>query len=316
MKFLKLIILAAVIGGAVYLIKFIEIPDIIGDDEIDIARIEVLKPFIAEYTHEWENSPKWNQELYKKNLKEAELYRSADDISEAVYDKLRQNVNKDVLNRLVKLLEPDFRADPVPEATVEENMEGIAVVGEELPNDKLVKKMTAAWNTYKTIKAFVQKTYSGNSFALGMASDCSSWTSFDTHKRNETNKRDNYRNASLYKEYFADNSMLSKGLAAVPGNVEECRSGYNRRIVDAIKCEYGHVPTFNPGLYSSATDEEYDRAWNEFIEGFDTKSKKILAISSKFKADVDDSKLQREVSDIASKYIIVPTKPARPQQAN
>ena len=125
MKFLKLIILAAVIGGAVYLIKFIDIPDIIGDDEIDIARIEVLKPFIAEYTHEWDNSPKWNLELYKKNLKEAELYRSADDISEAVYDKLRQNVNKDVLNRLVKLLEPDFRADPVPEATVEENMEGI-----------------------------------------------------------------------------------------------------------------------------------------------------------------------------------------------
>ena len=107
---MKLIILAAVIGGAVYLIKFIEIPDIIGDDEIDIARIEVLKPFIAEYTNEWDNSPKWNLELYKKNLKEAELYRSADDISEAVYDKLRQNVNKDVLNRLVKLLEPDFRA--------------------------------------------------------------------------------------------------------------------------------------------------------------------------------------------------------------
>ena len=186
MKFLKLIVLAAIIGGAVYLIKFIEIPDIIGDDEIDIARIEVLKPFIAEYTHEWDNSPKWNLELYKKNLKEAELYRSADDISEAVYDKLRQNVNKDVLNRLVKLLEPDFRADPVPEATVEENMEGIAVVGEELPNDKLVNKMTAAWNTYKTIKAFVQKTYSGNSFALGMASDCSSWSGLHSTRTNGT----------------------------------------------------------------------------------------------------------------------------------
>ncbi len=316
MKFLKLIVLAAIIGGAVYLIKFIEIPDIIGDDEIDIARIEVLKPFIAEYTHEWDNSPKWNLELYKKNLKEAELYRSADDISEAVYDKLRQNVNKDVLNRLVKLLEPDFRADPVPEATVEENMEGIAVVGEELPNDKLVNKMTAAWNTYKTIKAFVQKTYSGNSFALGMASDCSSWTSFDTHKRNETNKRDNYRNASLYKEYFADNSMLSKGLAAVPGNVEECRSGYNRRIVNAIKREYGYVPTFNYDLYSSATDEQYDRAWNEFIEGYNAKRTKIYEILSKFKADVDDSDMQGEVQNIANQYLTVPTKPTRPQQSN
>lgn len=315
MKFLKLIILAAIIGGVVYLIKFIDIPDIIGDDEIDIARIEVLKPFIAEYTHEWENSPKWNQELYKKNLKEAELYRSADDISEAVYDKLRQNVNKDVLNRLVKLLEPDFRADPVPETVVENNMEGIAAVGEELPDDKLVKKMTAAWNTYKTIKAFVQKTYSGNSFALGMASDCSSWTSFDTHKRNETSKRDNYRNASLYKEYFADNSMLSNGLAAVPGKVEKCRHDYNSRIVEAIRREYGYVPVFDPGLYSSATDEEYDQAWNEFIAKYNAKRTKIYEISSKFKADVDDSQLQGEVSDIASRYLTVPTKPLKPQQS-
>ena len=118
MKFLKLIVLAAVIGGAVYLINIIDIPAFSNGQGtgIDVRKIEVLKPFIAEYTHEWENSPKWNQELYKKNLKEAELYRSADDISEAVYDKLRQNVNKDVLNRLVKLLEPDFRADPVPRA--------------------------------------------------------------------------------------------------------------------------------------------------------------------------------------------------------
>lgn len=316
MKFLKLIVLAAIIGGAVYLINIIDLPESSGGDEIDVRKIEVLKPFIAEYTNEWDNSPKWNLELYEKNLKEAELYRSADDISEAVYDKLRQNVNKDVLNRLVKLLEPDFRADPVPEATVEENMEGIAVVGEELPNDKLVKKMTAAWNTYKTIKAFVQKTYSGNSFALGMASDCSSWTSFDTHKRNETNKRDNYRNASLYKEYFADNSMLSKGLAAVPGNVEECRSGYNRRIVNAIKREYGYVPTFNYDLYSSATDEQYDRAWNEFIEGYNAKRTKIYEILSKFKADVDDSDMQGEVQNIANQYLTVPTKPTRPQQSN
>lgn len=315
MKFLKLIILAAVIGGAVYLIKFIDIPDIVGDDEVDIARIEVLKPFIAEYTYAWENSPKWNQELYKKHIREAELYRSADDISEAVYDKLRQNVNKDVLNRLVKILEPDFRADPVPEATVEENMEGIAAVGEELPDDKLVKKMTEAWRTYKMTKAFVQKIYSASSFALGMASDYSRWTSFDTHKRNEIAKRDNLRNAALYKEYFADNSMLSNGLAAVPDKVEKCRSGYNRRIVEAIKREYGYVPAFNYELYSSATDGEYDRAWDEFIAGYNVKRTKIYEILSKFKADVDDSQLQDEVSDIANRYLTVPTKPTRPQQS-
>ena len=77
---MKLIVLAAIIGGAVYLINIIDLPESSGGDGIDVRKIEVLKPFIAEYTNEWENSPKWNLELYKKNLKEAELYRSADDI--------------------------------------------------------------------------------------------------------------------------------------------------------------------------------------------------------------------------------------------
>ena len=86
MKFLKLIVLAAIIGGAVYLINIIDLPESSGGDEIDVRKIEVLKPFIHLYTNEWENSPKWNRELYKRHLDSADTYRSADAINEAVYD--------------------------------------------------------------------------------------------------------------------------------------------------------------------------------------------------------------------------------------
>lgn len=331
MKFVKLLLLGAVICGVVFIINLIgkiTTSNTGEDDIIDIEHIEVLKPFIARYNKEWNSSKSWDTTLYRNHMREAADFKTAGEINRADYDKLHENISKDVLNRLVELLEADFRATELPEDAVRHNLEGINVVSEDRPADDIqVVKMRNAWQTYLNTKSFVQKSYSANSFDLGMNSDCTSWTPFSTHKNSELAKRDKYRDAKLYKEYFKNNSLLSKGLESVDSRVEACRSAYNRKIVNAIRNCYGSVPTFSGHTYlnamRSATDESewnkassgFDHAWEAFLTSFRTRKRKISEISTKFKNEVSDTGMQKEVSGIASKYLI-PSKPSEAAKPN
>lgn len=333
MKLVKLIILAAVICGAVFLIsKFGDIVNTASEEDetqkIDIRQIEVLKPFIDKYNLEWNKAKGWDPNLYKLHLKEAADFKTAGEINSAEYDRLRENISKDVLNRLVKILEPQFRAKILPDSAVRNNMEGIETVGRDRPEgDVQVRKMKDAWNTYTETESFVKKDYSPNSFSLGMNGDCTSWTSFNSHKQSVLSRRDQLRNSELYKEYFTNNTMLSEGLASVDSRVEKCRAGYNTRIADAIIRQYGAVPRFAADDYIAAmrratTESEwndasgkFDSAWDEFINSFRKRRQNIGTISTKFKGEVSDNTLQAKVSDVVKKYV-VPEKPAKPQKPN
>lgn len=329
MKIVKLILLAAVIGGIVFLInKFGNIVsdnDVDNDDGIKIENIEILKPFIEEYTVEWKERGKWDPVLYKSNLDKADLFRTSGDITEAEYDKLRRNISKDVLNKLVKLLETDFRASSLIDSKVDYNMQGIDAVEKNLPNDSQIKKMKDAWNLYCEAKKFVLKKYAATSFSLGMSEDCCSWISFDSHKSRILYERDGYCNAKLYKEYFIANTLLSNGFAGVESKLEQCRRGYNLRIVDAIKDYYGRIPKFDESGYSQAmnsaanetewnqANEDFECAWNLYIDNFKLRRRKISEISTRFKKSVNDASMQKVISSLVSRYVI-PEKPSKPSK--
>ncbi|MDE6010056.1 MAG: hypothetical protein K2F87_01220 [Muribaculaceae bacterium] len=332
MKFVKLLILAAAICGLIFLIKWVI--DITHEDdgkgETDIIVIEnpVLKPFIDEYTADWSGTRKWNPELYQHHLEIAAGYKTSKDITEAEYDALYHNINTDVLERLVTILEKQFKGKTLDENEVSLNMSGVETVALNMdPNNGRVAKMRKAWQTYKDTKAFVGKSYSAASFSTGMNGDRTSWTPFDTHKKAELAKRDNYRNAPLYKEYFTDNTYLSTGLASVDSKVEGCRNDYYRNVLNSIKGYYGTKPTFNTDTYfrrmRNVTDErewasavnDFNTSWDSYLDNFRTRKRKVSEVSARFKKEAG-SNLGSSMDAVVSVYSMLPTKPSIPAKPN
>lgn len=328
MKILKLLFLALSICIVVGLVIFFfdkSGPDVNDKMAIRIVKNSELQDFYNRYPEDWNKEKGWNQRLYYAHVDSANVYLDRYKVDEYEHEEMVENLSDDVLEKLIGILEPAYKAASVDEKEVEANLPGIDVLNEHLSeNEKSrAKKMKDAWDVYKNTKAFVQKTYSAQGFGLGMSADGSSWTAFNSHKSAELSKRDGFLTAPLFKEYFSNNKMLNDGLKSVDSRVEACRNGYNSRIADAIVSKYNNVPTFNASQYISAMNnatteaewnrasENFDQAWDSFNKSYMNKRQLIGKISSKFNNEVSNSSLQERVSGVARKYA-VPTKPAKP----
>lgn len=330
MKIIKLLILAAVVGGVIWLIP--KIGSIVSSDsgkpwDVVLEQNDVLKQFDSEYTKDWKDRKEWDRTLYNAHYERAAQIKTGGEIDSPTYDKLMININNTVLEKLVSLLEADYKKETIPEQKVENNLLGIDELAPKMPDDKKIAKMKGAWSAYRSIKQFANKAYSSDSFQLGMTGDGSSWTSFDTHKSSVLSARDRYRQNAYYKEYFSDNKMLKSGLASVESKVESCRQGYNRRILNAIRQKYGNVPSFNPSQYfsamrSAANESEwneakrgFENAWNSYESDVLARKQRLGRISTTFKSQVGDASLKMEMSAIAGNFS-VPRKPSAPSKPN
>lgn len=322
MKFLKLIALGAVICGVVYLISLLG--NLSSDSNTDIEKPTipgVLNPFYDRYKKDWEAQEGWNLALYKAHIDSANTYRTRLKINNTEHTELISNINKDVLDKLVNILEKQFRANPMPETEVKNNLNGINEVGKALTDNQQVAKMKKVWGTYVGTKSFVDKTYNTGDFPLGMSPDCSSWIPFSNHKDRECKRRDDFQHAPLFEEYFSGNSYLINGLNHVETKVENCRYGYYKRIADNIVSAYQHVPKFDASTYTrriknAVTENEYDQikreyddAWKSYSNRFDEKRRKIMAISGRFKKEITDKSLNDMISVVTGQYIEKPSKP-------
>lgn len=317
MKIVKLLIFAIIIGGIVYGIT--KLDTIFGKKDVDegirLEDIELLKPFIAEYEEEWANAPAWDADLLDSHHSTAARLRNSRDISSAAYDKLVRNINNDALARLEVLLTRDFKLSEVPESKVAHNMEGIKTLKGNVTDENTVKKMEDVYNTFNRTKAFVNKKYYGTSFSNGLTSTCESWTSFDSHLQSELRKRDDLKNAPLFKEFFANNTMLNSGLNTTSERVETARNDYYRLLHDRIVEQYRNVPSFNSEYnsyrdryYNSSTDseaksirDEYDAAWDNYINTYANKMGSIRRINNKFSQEYPNASFNR-IPGIASEY--------------
>lgn len=324
MKFLKLIILGISICGIILLLSNLDkiFPQKGGD--IEPPKLpKVLNPFYDRYQKDWESQKQWNEALYQAHIDSANVYLTRRKINEAEHHDLIYNINATVLDKLLNSLDKQFSANPISEESIQNNLNGIDTVGKVIKNNPQAVKMKNVWKTYVDTKEFISKEYTPGAFPLGMSSDCSIWTSFDTHKRSELNQRDALKSNPLFKEYFSKNTYLNEGLDSVVSKLENCRNGYNSRIAREIKSEYQNVPKFDASgflrdLSNASTEQEwnyvnhrYDDAWNSFINKFKEKRRKIITISPKFQQEVSDKTLRDEIKGIADSYV-VPSQPSKP----
>lgn len=324
MKFLKLIILGLAICGIILLLSNLD--KIFPPKRVDIERPalpEVLNPFNNRYHKDWASQKQWDTTLYQAHIDSANVYLTRRKINEAEHRDLIYNINATVLDKLVNILDKQFSANPISEKAIQNNLNGVDTVGKVIKNNPQAIKMRNVWKTYGDTKDFINKEYTSGSFPLGISSDCSTWISFDTHKKGEIKKRDALKSNTLYKEYFSKNTYLNEGLDKVESKLEKCRNGYNSRIASQIKSAYQNVPQFDASGYlrdlsNASTEQEwnyvnhrYDDAWDSYISRLKEMRKKILPISTKFQQEVSDKALQNEIKRIADSYII-PSQPSKP----
>jgi len=328
MRIIKLLALAAVVGGIIWAILKIGalIDNASGQQGEGVSYKDALEEFNKEYKGDWDERKEWDYSLYERHRDMAAQMATGDKIDEQTLEKVNVNINKYVLARLVTLLETDYKKSEMPVDKVRKNLVGIDTLAKYMQNDRDIAKMKGAWQTYNDIKSFVDKVYSPESFTINLHG--SSWTSFDDHKSAICNKRDAYKQDTYYKEYFKNNTTLTSGLASVEDKVEKCRSDYNRRVLNQVKSIYGSVPSFDNKEYyfsrmRSAKSEsqwrqamqDFDNAWSRYREDVRAKRRTLGEINNRFKNQVNDGEMVKQMSSVYANFNI-PSKPSVPNKPN
>lgn len=334
MKFLKLIIFVALLGGALFAaIRFGgKLNNNSGDSGQGITPYSrEPEKFIEECEKHWYDAGKWDENIYSSQMAHAsDIYQLDSQMDEESYNDMLVHIKSLAAARLITLLKDDYRQLAVNEKAVENNLNGLKALGEDARGRQGMKvnhtecadSLDEAYKAYKSIKSFATKQYTGSFFATGFKTDGRPhWSDFNRHLERECNARDTCLRNVYYQQYFYNDTMLSSRLRTVEQRVRSVRDDYYARIVNEIRNNFSKRSPVDAerqrqlvNAYKdkeSASDSTRVKAINA-IKAFDkayedkekARERELVVICGEFKQQSANSSQKDEVEAIYNSYIV------------
>jgi hypothetical protein len=241
MKYVKLILIIAVVAGLIYG-AFRMIGPSSGSIKIDPTSPTLLKDLKKKVDMDWNNASEWNQGVYERNIRDADTYhKDLDNISLGNYDALIGYTNEKVCGKLIEFLNAEFALPNCSEEKIlrmEGHIDYFVKKAPNMNNDSRIIAAKEKIKLYKNILAFGNK-----SFGLDPKFDMYSGTwknDFESYRNSQIDIRNGYRNNGYYKS-ISHITEVEEALSSAESRLNDARNSFAKKLSNQIIAAYKDV---------------------------------------------------------------------------
>jgi len=267
MKYIKFILIIAVVAGLIYGALCIIGPNS-GMTKINPESPTLLNDLKKKVDNDWENASKWNQEVYDKNISDANAYhKDLDKASVGNYSTLIDYTNEKVCNKLVEFINTEFSKSNCSQSIISQMKRDFDYFVQK--NGTITASDSRISNTYKKISlyndilAFGRKTF-GLSPDFNLTSG--NWTDFATYRENQLRIRDNFKNDGNFSS-LSHITDIKTSLSSAENKLNDARNRFEQKLSKEIIYAYSSEPR------TTSNQKQLQYVYNKFYESYNDGNK-------------------------------------------
>ena len=199
MRIVKLLLIIAVIGGLIYGTLRIMSPNPSGEGFRPDSPT-LLQDMTDNVDRDWDDADEWNQEVYDKNISNADTYRKdLEDHSKGSYSTLLNYTNEKVCGKLVEFVDAEFSKSTCSRVEISKLKNALDYFVEK--NGCISSSDIRLLSAYGKIKLYEDILAFGNSqFNLQPDFNISTngWNDFESYRVRQLSRRDEFKGNRYY----------------------------------------------------------------------------------------------------------------------
>lgn len=282
MKYVKLILIIAVVAGLIYGAFSIVGPNS-STTNINPESPTLLNDLTRKVDNDWENATEWNKDVYDKNISDAQVYHKDLDMASAGnYTTLINYTNEKVCNKLIEFINAEFAKSNCSPSAISQMKKDIDYFvqknGTIDASDSRIATACKKISLYQNILAFGKKT-----FLLSPSFNFSSgnWADFDRYRAEQLRKRDSFKNAGNYSS-LSHISDIKTSLSSVENKLSDAKNRFEHKLSDEIIYAYSSVPR------TQANMMQFQRVYNRYYDNHYRDGDKLSQFRKRFKKEVEE----------------------------
>lgn len=281
MKYIKLILIIAVIAGLIYGAFCIIGPNssttIINPDSPTL-----LNDLKKKVDNDWENASTWNQDVYDKNISDANAYhKDLDKISAGNYITLIDYTNEKVCNKLIEFINTEFAKSNCSEYIISHMKIDIDYFIKK--NGTISASDSRISNAYKKISLYHKiLAFGRESFDLSPEFDLTddTWTDFARHHERQLKKRDDFKKDGNYSS-LSHITDIKTSLSSVENKLDKARNRFEQKLSNEIISAYSTEPR------SEFNQQKLHNVYINYYKSYND-GNKLSAFRKQFNIEVDE----------------------------
>lgn len=286
MKYVKLILIVAVVAGLIYGALSIMGPST-GDTKISGDSPTLLTDLKKKVDRDWDNADKWDQSVYEKNINDANVYhKDLENIASGNYSTLIDYTNEKVCNKLVGFINSEFALSTCAQSKINQmkndldyfvkNNSSIA------SSDSRIKDAYAKINLYTQILSFGKKQFGLSS---GFDINSGKWNDFSAYSNNQVKIRDSFKKAPQYSS-LSHISDVKNSLNSVDSKLSSARSQFEANLSRDIRTAYSSVDR------NEENQKSLQEVYNRYYQSYNDE-KKLSTFRKNFIDEVKEAKANK-----------------------
>ncbi len=242
MKYIKLILIIAVIAGLIYGAFCIIGPNL-GTTKINPESPTLLNDLKKKVDNDWDNASAWNQAVYDKNISDANAYhKDLDKASVGNYTTLIDYINEKVCNKLVEFINTEFSKSNCSQSIISQMKGDFDYFVKK--NGTITTSDSRISNAYKMISLYNNiLTFGRKQFGLSPKFNINSgtWADFATYRENQLRIRDNFKKDGNFSS-LSHITEIKTSLSSAENKLSDAHNRFGQKLSNEIISAYSSEP--------------------------------------------------------------------------
>lgn len=280
MRIVKLLLIIAVIGGLIYGTLRIMSPNPSGGGFRPDSPT-LLQDMTDNVDRDWDDADEWNQEVYDKNISNADTYRKdLEDHSKGSYSTLLNYTNEKVCGKLVEFVDAEFSKSTCSRVEISKLKNALDYFVEK--NGCISSSDIRLLSAYGKIKLYEDILAFGNSqFNLQPDFNISTngWNDFESYRVRQLSRRDEFK-GNRYYGTVSNVTDIKNSLGSVEARLSKARSNFENSLSQQIRSAYSSVER------TQANMDKLQSAFNRYYSSY-SDNNRLSNFRKDFKREVE-----------------------------
>lgn len=280
MRIVKLLLIIAVIGGLIYGTLRIMSPNPSGGGFRPDSPT-LLQDMTDNVDRDWDDADEWNQEVYDKNISNADTYRKdLEDHSKGSYSTLLNYTNEKVCGKLVEFVDAEFSKSTCSRVEISKLKNALDYFIEK--NGCISSSDIRLLSAYGKIKLYEDILAFGNSqFNLQPDFNISTngWNDFESYRVRQLSRRDEFK-GNRYYGTISNVTDIKNSLGSVEARLSKARSNFENSLSQQIRSAYSSVER------TQANMDKLQSAFNRYYSSY-SDNNRLSNFRKDFKREVE-----------------------------
>lgn len=280
MRIVKLLLIIAVIGGLIYGTLRIMSPNPSGGGFRPDSPT-LLQDMTDNVDRDWDDADEWNQEVYDKNISNADTYRKdLEDHSKGSYSTLLNYTNEKVCGKLVEFVDAEFSKSTCSRVEISKLKNALDYFVEK--NGCISSSDIRLLSAYGKIKLYEDILAFGNSqFNLQPDFNISTngWNDFESYRVRQLSRRDEFK-GNRYYGTISNVTDIKNSLGSVEARLSKARSNFENSLSQQIRSAYSSVER------TQANMDKLQSAFNRYYSSY-SDNNRLSNFRKDFKREVE-----------------------------